>query len=141
MASHEEQLSQRLRSAGHSLTAARRAVFDALQSNEPLTMNQLVDRCPGVNRSSVYRTVWLFEELGIVKRLAVGWKHKLELSDTFQQHHHHFSCLRCRQSFALAEDEKLEKRLLELAHDYDFAMHDHQLEISGYCSRCRAQVE
>ena len=134
------QLQQRLRGQGYSLTAARKAVFTALQGSEPQTIRKLVERCPTIDRASVYRTVALFEVLDIVQRLQIGWKYKLELSDQYAPHHHHASCMRCGKIFGLPEDTILEERLKQLAANLSFVPQDHQLEIRGLCSVCRIQA-
>ncbi|HUD10669.1 MAG TPA: transcriptional repressor [Candidatus Saccharimonadales bacterium] len=132
----DSQLQEALHSSGYSLTTARRAVFTALRGNDPQTMRELVIRCPDIDRASVYRTVALFENFGIVQRLQIGWKYKLELSDQYAPHHHHASCQNCSKIIALPEDTVLEKRLLELAKAHNFQPQDHQLEIRGLCASC-----
>jgi len=123
----------------HSLTKTRQAVFDALHHQEPQTMQELVAACRGqADRASVYRTVKLFEKLGIVQRLQIGWKYKLELSDRFHNHHHHLTCQRCGQTQALPADDRLEQRLRILARQQHFRMQSHQLEIYGLCSSCQS---
>jgi Fur family ferric uptake transcriptional regulator len=100
-------------------------------------MHQLVAHCSEMDRATVYRNVELFEELGIVQRLQIGWKYRLELTDNFVHHHHHLTCTQCGTVTALAEDEQLERRLLGLAHALNFTPLDHQLEIRGLCTNCR----
>jgi len=131
-----EQLRATLRKHSYSLTVARREVFAALQEQEPQTMSQLVERCQGVDRASVYRCVALFGRLGIVKQLHIGWKHKLELTEPFSHHHHHLTCVRCDKIIPLPEDRLLERRLHALAHSRGFVPQDHQLEIRGWCDQC-----
>lgn len=132
-----EQLKTVLKENGQSLTKARQKVFTALQHQEPQTMHQVVEACAGkADRASVYRTIALFEQIGIVKRLQIGWKYKLELSDTFQRHHHHLTCRRCGKIIPLPEDSWLEQRLKALAGTQNFEMQDHQVEIQGICDRC-----
>lgn len=126
-----------LRKNGYSLTKARRQVFAALVSQEPQTIQQLAKRVSGVNRASVYRIVSVFEKLGIVQRLQIGWKYKLELSDTFHYHHHHLSCVSCGAIVPLREDVLLEANIRGLAMDYGYKPVSHQLEVSGLCPECR----
>ncbi len=133
-----EQFSKTLKRHGQSLTQPRQLVFAALQNSQPQIMQQLVKACPGVDRASVYRTVTLFEKLGIVQRLQIGWKYKLELSDTFQHHHHHLTCLKCGKVIPFDEAEDLEKKLQEISEAKDFSMQGHQLEIQGLCQQCSA---
>lgn len=120
-----------------SLTNPRKIVFAALQDHEPQTMNQLVKTCANqIDRASIYRTIALFEKLGIVQRIQLGWKYKLELSDMFQHHHHHLTCNVCHEIYPLAEDELMETRLYKLAEDSGFKATNHLLEIQGVCSNC-----
>jgi Fe2+ or Zn2+ uptake regulation protein len=130
-------LQNALQHAGYSSTQARRLVFRALQGQTPLTMHELVERCRDIDRASVYRTIALFERLGIVQRVQTGWKYRLELSDTFHEHHHHATCLNCRRSFDIPEDTRLEVRLYEMADTMDFQLERHQLELQGYCLDCK----
>jgi Fe2+ or Zn2+ uptake regulation protein len=131
-----EQFKKAMKQHGQSLTEARLMVFEALQHQEPQSMKEVVAACPDIDRASVYRTIALFERLGIVKRLQIGWKYKLELSDAFHRHHHHLTCLHCGRIMPLPEDRQLEARLHTLARSQDFVMKDHQLEIQGLCSNC-----
>lgn len=123
---------------GHSLTAARSTVLTALAGQEPLTMRELIGRCRSVDRASTYRTVALFEQLGVVQRVRLGWKYKIELSDAFQHHHHHLSCTACGAVRTITESAALERHLHRLARAYGFAPADHQLEIRGRCASCQA---
>lgn len=81
-----------LKQNGQSVTRARLTVFKALLGQEPMGMTSLAGRTEDIDRASVYRAVELFERLGIVQRLNTGWKYKLELSDKFNDHHHHLAC-------------------------------------------------
>lgn len=132
-----QQLAQTLKQHGQSLTMPRRLVFAALEGEEPLTMNQVVKRCPTIDRASVYRAIALFERLGIVQRLQAGWKYRLELSDAFHAHHHHASCLQCGQTIPLHENLALEQLLQSLAAVHHFKLERHQLELQGLCQNCQ----
>lgn len=125
-----------LKDHGQSLTKPRLLVFEALQDQEPQTMHEIVARSLQVDRASVYRTIALFERMGIVQRLQIGWKYKLELSDTFHHHHHHLTCRGCGKTIPISEDNELELRLKTLAAAQNFTMQGHQLEIQGLCQNC-----
>lgn len=133
-----DQLKITLKHYGQSLTQPRLHVFSMLQDEEPQTMQQLVNRCKGlVDRASVYRTVTLFEKLGITQRLQIGWKYKIELSDNFHHHHHHLTCTQCGQTVPLQADEELEERMRDLAKAAKFQIRNHQIEIQGLCQNCQ----
>lgn len=132
-----ELLMKTLKDHGYSVTSVRTAVFAALSNKEPIEMQELIVILPQVDRASIYRTVALFEKLGIVQRLQIGWKYKLELSDTFSYHHHHLTCRECGTVVSLREDPMLEANLQALAGEYGYKDLAHQLEISGLCPTCQ----
>ena len=131
-------LKNRLKQNGQSLTRSRQTVFLALRGHEPQTMQQLVKKCPEIDRASVYRTIAVFERLGIVQRLQIGWKYKLELTDTFSHHHHHLSCLKCGKVISFDESSSLEAELQHIAQQNQFIIQTHQLEIQGLCPTCQS---
>lgn len=130
-------LSRVLKQHKVSHTKTRQAVFDLLTKSEPLTMRELAEKLPSVNRSSVYRTIDLFEQTGIVHRLPIGWKYKIELTNSYQPHHHHITCLSCNMSTPFQEDDYLEELLASIAKNEDFVLQNHQIELQGLCANCR----
>jgi Fur family ferric uptake transcriptional regulator len=122
----------------YSLTNARTLVFEALEDEEPLSMADLHTKLDGmIDRASLYRTITLFERLGIVQRLQIGWKYKIELADDFNFHHHHITCKNCGLTLPVREDLTLEASIRTLAMEYGFTEVTHQLEIHGQCPQCR----
>lgn len=126
-----------LKKEGYSLTTTRKAIFDLLLDKQPQSMQVLIKRAEGkVDRATVYRTVELFERLGIVHRLNIGWKYKVELSDLFIGHHHHFHCSQCGITYTLAANTMLETMIDTVVAKENFAPRGHQLEIHGLCADC-----
>lgn len=135
---HYDNLRAILKKNGSSLTKARRIVFDLLLDQEPQSMQVLARRALGkVDRATVYRSVELFERLGIAHRLNIGWKYKIELSDVFTKHHHHFYCTGCGNTFDLPQNAMLETMIDSLCNRAGFSPRGHQLEIYGLCENCR----
>lgn len=133
-----EQLSIELKNAGYSLTKPRLTVFSALQGTKPKTMRELVQSLDGViDRASIYRTVKIFESLGIVTRIQHGWKYQLELSDAFTPHHHHLTCQRCQRVISFDEPDGFDDMLFDIANQHGYATTSHRLEIYGICGTCR----
>lgn len=140
MTSVESSLALHLKEAGYSITEPRKLVFLALQDHGPLTMLQLYTMLKRhVNRTSVYRTIELFEKLNIVQRVAKGWKYSLELTDEFIPHHHHFTCTKCHKTISFDEPKSFDVVLETVANHNGFLPTGHTLEIEGLCSDCRAQ--
>lgn len=129
---------QMLAERGHHVTQPREVVFTLLlNSPSPQSMSELIAKASGqVDRVSVYRNIELFEELGIVHRIYVGWKYKLELSDQFLAHHHHLICLNCGKVIDIEDEKHLEEFTAEVAKRFGFQPRGHQFEIDGYCKEC-----
>ncbi len=127
-----------LKKDGSSLTRPRLQIFKLLLNQEPQSMQVLIRRAGNqIDRASIYRTIELFERLGIVHRLNVGWKYKIELSDAFLDHHHHMHCTNCGASFKLEAGPMLETMINTLTKKANFSARSHQLEIYGLCQSCQ----
>jgi Fur family ferric uptake transcriptional regulator len=126
-----------LKTHGHSITKQRLAIFELLKNKDPLTMNELYGLAKGsLDRASLYRIIAIFEEIGVVTRVNIGWKYKIELSDSFAEHHHHLTCLDCHKIISISEIE-LETIISQLASTHSFKPIDHQIEMQGYCKDCQ----
>lgn len=137
MSSPESSLAEVLKANGLHVTNARKQVFLALHHKEPQSMNSLYQCLKDkIDRTSIYRTIALFEKLHIINKIYIGWKYKIELSDAFSDHHHHISCLGCGTIIAVKEDHRIEHLIAELAKKHNIYRPTHQLEIQGYCKRC-----
>lgn len=129
-------LKQTLKNAHCSATKSRTLVFTTLQQG-PQSIAQLARaNAKQVDRATVYRTVELFEKLGIVNRIWQGFKHHIELSEIFTPHHHHASCQNCGAIIDLTSSE-LESVLAGMAKKHNFLALGHSVELTGYCSRCQ----
>lgn len=136
MASAIDQLEQYLKSHSYSITRQRRVLFNLLSGAEPQSMRELCAAALSeMDRASVYRTIEIFEKIGIVRRINIGWKYKLELSDAFAEHHHHLTCLKCKKIIPINESA-LESFIDNLVSRHNFHTTEHQIEIQGYCAVC-----
>lgn len=131
-----DQLSHLLRAHGYSLTTARTRVFSTLlDSHNPLKRGEIVARTSEINRSSVYRTLELFNDIGITTTTIRGWTPYIELAEPFQAHHHHIICTNCGDTVSIKNDE-LEKLVGNIATRHNFSLSHHHIELSGTCSTC-----
>ncbi len=136
MDNSKSNLATQLKQAGYSLTKSRIAVFNYLFNHGPITMRALLSGLDGrLDRASVYRTVKLFEDLGLVQRLSNGFKYSLELSDNLIQHHHHLVCVSCGRIEDIT-DTRLENYIDWLSKAKGFRSLAHQVEVRGYCLNC-----
>lgn len=131
----EIEIKNLLKAQGFSATKTRMGVLRAILAHQPASMNQLITALPDVDRATVYRTVDLFVDLGIAKKVSTGFKYRVELGDSFQEHHHHLTCLRCGNVIDIHTPE-IEYALEQTALNNGFRAIRHDLEIAGYCSNC-----
>ncbi len=128
---------QILAKGGYRLTEAREDTFELLISPEPQSVREILAKAAGkVDRVSIYRNIELFEKLGIVHRIYVGWKYKLELSDEFIAHHHHLSCLKCGKIIDIEDEAHIDEFIESVAAKVGFIPRRHQFEVDGYCADC-----
>jgi len=122
----------------HHVTQTRLAVFQVFINSQPQTIGTIIKKAsPQVHKVSVYRNIELFEKLGIIHRVYMGWKYKLELSEAFTGHHHHLTCLNCNQVIDIQDERHLESFIRQVSAQYGFEPKRHQFEIAGYCEECR----
>lgn len=133
-------LEQALVENGYRLTGARRAIIAALAtSGDHVTADALVElvkqASPTVGRMTVYRTLDLLCELGVVRPVYQGGAaaHYVLLLDG---HHHHLICSQCGQ--VIEFDECVLGGLSErIGRRFDFEVQGHLLEFYGLCPACR----
>ena len=134
---------ERLKEKGCKLTMQRRSVLDVLleHSNEHLSTEEIYDKVKGkfpeIGLATVYRTVQLFEEMGIVDRLNFDdgcSRFELASEDTVH-HHHHLICEECNKVFEV-ENDLLDDIEIEIESKYNFKIHDHNVMFYGICKDC-----
>lgn len=137
MVNQTETFKELLRNNGYSLTRQRQAIFSYLLTKNQIETKQLIaDLASSIDKVSIYRSINLFESLGIIQRISNGFKYKLELSDMFTTHHHHLTCAQCGKVVNI-NPEKLEKFLQTVAKENNFYPSSHQIEVQGLCAKCR----
>lgn len=130
-------LADRLRRVGQRVTPQRLVILGALRPGAHLSADEVFARVepmvPGVNRSTVYRTLELFRDLGLVSMTDLGGgARQFELID---DPHHHLICHRCGAILEL--DDQLVAPLRErIRARYGFAPGVDHLAIFGFCAAC-----
>ncbi len=123
-------------------TLQREAILQTLyDSDEHLTpeaLHRLVQQnYPNlrIGIATVYRTLSLLEESGIVTSLSFGAQgKKYELGA--KEHHDHMICTECGTITEFL-DEEIEKRQEKIAKEFGFLMKDHSMQIYGICHSCQ----
>jgi Fur family ferric uptake transcriptional regulator len=90
-----------------------------------------------IGLATVYRTMELFEKIGLVSRLPMeNSPARYELISYDQSGHHHLICLKCREIQEI-NDENIQEFKEYILKDKDFKIADKSMKIYGYCSKCR----
>jgi Fur family ferric uptake transcriptional regulator len=121
-------------------TRQRQAVLDALAEVEDFRSAQQVhellsSRGSGIGLATVYRTLALYADHGLVDvlRSEDGEAIYRRCSDT---HHHHLVCRSCGATVEV-EGPAVERWTSAIAAEHGFAELSHTLEIVGTCADCR----
>ena len=94
---------------------------------------------PTVGRATVFRTMKLMRELGVICQVVLDDGTAVyQLADDDQaDHHHHVICTECGRVTEFASDG-LEGELERVATSTGFDIDTHRLELYGRCSDCDA---
>ncbi len=121
------------------LTPQRRLILDIIHdSGSHLTAEEILEyvqaRAPGVNKSTVYRTLELLGELGCVVKSESGdvsiYHHAEE------GHHHHLVCQACGKGIDCDEDLFLSVETV-VDERYSFLANFKHTVVTGLCVDCR----
>jgi Fur family ferric uptake transcriptional regulator len=138
------QLAARLRAIGQRVTPQRMLILGAFATpGEHLTAEEVFERvgplAPAVNRSTVYRTLELFRDLGLITETDLGGG--VRQYELFGGHrHHHLICRHC--GGMLVFDDELVAPLRERVRErYGFDVTIDHLALFGWCAHCRQEVD
>ena len=115
-------------------------VIDALHSvtkhiSAEEIFTQVKAKYPYANISTIYRTLELLKELGLVAEIDLG-DGRVRYHHTESGHHHHLICNNCGKIIDLPESTLLP--LTEtLLRDYQFEANLRHMAIFGRCADCR----
>ena len=127
------------------LTPQREAVLRVLlaDTGEHLTAEDIYDRTRNeyadIGLATIYRTLELFEDLGVVSVLEFGEGGR-RYESALGKDHHHLLCIDCGKITEFNED--LLGELQEtVAKESGFQILNHSLRFFGYCKHCKAKYQ
>lgn len=131
---------QRLRDSGHRLTPQRAAVLAAVERLGHATPEQvhaeIATTDESVNLSTVYRTLELLDELGVIRHA-----HLTDRAPTYHartDHEHvHLICRQCQDLISVSESA-VAAALGPLADAHGFEPDYGHLVVFGLCKNCKA---
>ena len=132
-------LAEHLARHGLKRSAQREAILDAfLKTGHHVSVEDLLKivrkREPEVGRTTIYRTLKLFQEAGLASELLLGGEARFEPLWN-RDHHDHFVCVSCREIFEFQSPE-IERLQEEIASRLGFVIEAHRHHIFGRCRKC-----
>ena len=124
-----------LEDRGHRSTAPRRAIIQILDGKrEGFTAEDIGNELPWVGRATIFRTIKLLREAGVICRLNLAdGTPRYSLSRV--EHHHHTVCVSCGNvgEFRAATVERL---MRVIGNDIPGEIVGHRIELYVTCDRC-----
>ncbi len=129
------------RQSGVKLTHQRLEIFRKVAASvehpsAEAVLKALKPRMPTVSLDTVYRTLWLLSELGLVSTL--GPKRESVRFDANLAPHHHYVCVRCGLARDFESAELGELRVPASVAELGSIDATH-VEVRGICRRCEGQ--
>jgi Fur family ferric uptake transcriptional regulator len=137
-----EAVLDRLRAEGLRMTPQRRAIVSEVMRTpghiSPTGVTRRIQsEMPGVNASTVYRTLALLEDVGVLQHSHVETGAEYHRAE--EAHHVHLSCHRCGRDdeLSVSETGKLQ-RLIRSHHGFEADLT--HFAITGLCAGCAELV-
>lgn len=139
-------LTKTLDENGYKTTTQRSMVYEILNENKDKHLSteeiyELIrDKNPKMGIATIYRTLQLFEEIGLVYKHNFDdgcSRYEILSPDSNEVHqHHHLLCKKCGRIIEVKED--LMNSLEEIIEkQYNFEILNHVVKFTGICSQCR----
>lgn len=144
-----ELLKQRLQRKQYKLTMQRRTVLEILLEHpgEHLSAEDvygaLRDKSSDIGLATVYRTLELLVQLGILQRMEFGdgcSRYEIADIEKNEHQHHHLICIKCGKVTEFFDD-LLDELEADVAEKSGFKITDHQVKFYGYCKECQDELE
>ncbi len=133
-------LREAFQDAGRRLTSQRRLILDVLKEcDEHLEADAIHDRAktdaPGLSLATVYRTLALLKEMGLIEEHRLGEGHS-HYEAVQEEPHYHFTCQRCGK--VIEFDTSLVTRVKhDLCEQEGVRITNSHLHLIGYCRDCQ----
>ena len=139
----KDSVNEKLKTKGYKLTPQRRAILQVVldHKGKHLSTEEIYDivkaDCPEIGLATVYRTVMLFDELGVLSKLNLDdGCIRYEINEHEEDHqHHHLICTSCGKILEVEED-LLDGLEAKIENTYEFEITDHKLKFYGLCKDC-----
>lgn len=128
-----------LKEKGYKVTPQRIAVYDILKNTKEhpsvdMLYSKLQPEYPTMSLATVYKSLEVFKELGLVQELNVG-EDKFRYDANVNQHPH-ITCIACGKVEDVC-DEMLFDLASQVEKETGYQLTNQQLYFFGYCPGCK----
>ncbi|MDQ6883080.1 MAG: transcriptional repressor [Candidatus Dormibacteraeota bacterium] len=132
-----------LHTSGYRLTMQRQIVWDSLrQAKKHLSADDLLGQIrkqyPRFNVATIYRSLEVLEELGLIKETRIGDRGYYELAEEGTDHYH-LVCDQCGSTLHI-EGDHLVPVLHHITEEHGFVVSSADLVVHGRCARCQSKA-
>ena len=140
-----DDLREKLSARQHKMTPQRQIVLQIFLDHpgEHLSAEDvhdlLRDKRAEIGLATVYRTLELLSDLGILQKMEFGdgcSRYEVNDTDPTRHHHHHLICTKCGKVEEFDED-LLESLEAIIKRKTGFVTTDHQVKFFGVCQECQ----
>ena len=144
-----EDLRRKLQERQHKMTPQRQTVLQIFLDHpgEHLSAEDvygaLRDKSSDIGLATVYRTLELLVQLGILQRMEFGdgcSRYEIADIEKNEHQHHHLICIKCGKVTEFFDD-LLDELEADVAAKSGFKITDHQVKFYGYCKECQDELE
>jgi Fur family transcriptional regulator, ferric uptake regulator len=133
-------IARKLTEMGYRLTPQRILVLRALEeADDHISADEIFikvrERYPNMNISTVYRTLELAGQLGLVTQTVFA-DGRVRFHCAGKGHHHHLVCEQCGRIIDL-DEHALDSLWKSLQEHYNFDVKMKHMAIFGVCDKCR----
>ncbi|MBN2509352.1 MAG: transcriptional repressor [Spirochaetales bacterium] len=135
---------------GLRITLPRKGILEILfESDEYLSADEIYSRVhkryPGVGLATVYRTLILLAEIGVLTKFEFGEgkaRYEIAESTTGENHHHVLVCTSCFKvikysDFTSDERDCMKRNEQHLEKTHGFSINRHVVQFYGVCRDCQ----
>jgi Fur family transcriptional regulator, ferric uptake regulator len=131
--SADAELAERLHERGLRMTPQRKQVLDAVSALQHATPEQISAAVPSIDVTTVYRTVELLEELGLLRHTHLG--HGAASFRLAGDEHVHLVCHACGRVVDVP-DRLIDDLVQRLVDERGFNVDRSHFTVFGRCSSC-----
>ena len=139
----KESATEALHTSGYRLTMQRQLVWDTLRhSKKHISADDILGsvrrQYPRFNLATIYRSLEVLEELGLVKETRIRDRAYYELAEEGTDHYH-LVCDRCGSTLHI-EGDHMVPVLHHITDEHQFMVSNADLVVHGRCARCQAKA-